>query len=217
VLVNAATETTAWSKSAVPTTGDHYLRYFTLLIYLPTLLGLSLGTFYILNQPSTLAKLREELKSTVTDSSQLPPLATLEQLPYLNATIAETLRHSYGPVSRLPRTHTQDTVQLHSVQKLSSSKAGVKQEEVDYIVPPGYPISMTSVHVHMNPDLFPNPQSFSPERWLDSEGRRRKDLDKYILSFSKGTRQCLGIKYASFLNVQYPYCRQAYDLSGQYY
>jgi cytochrome P450 len=55
---------------------------------------------------------------------------------------------------------------------------------------------MTSVHVHMNPDIFPDPQAFSPERWLDSEGRKRKDLDKYLLSFSKGSRACLGINLA---------------------
>lgn len=152
---------------------------------------LSLATFYLLNQPSTLNKLRDELSSAVKDSTQLPSLATLEQLPYFNATIMETLRHTYGPVSRLPRIHPNDTVQLSSAWKpLAESKA----EPLNYVVPPGYPISMTSVHVHMNPDIFPDPKAFAPERWLDTEGQRRKDLDKYILSFSKGSRQCLGIK-----------------------
>jgi cytochrome P450 len=156
------------------------------VIPLTPFLDLSLATFYLLNQPTTLAKLREELLSIVTSQTHLPSGTTLEQLPYLNATITETLRHSFGPVSRLPRVHTKDAVQLRFAHKA--------EEIVEYIIPPGYPISMTSVHVHMNPNLFPNPQTFSPERWLDKDGRRRKDLDKYILSFSKGSRQCLGIK-----------------------
>jgi len=169
VLVNAATETTTWN--------------------------LSVCIFHILNQPHTLAKLRKELQSAVSGSNDLPALATLEQLPYLNATVAEGLRISYGLASRLPRIRPYDAVQLHSVLK-SSSKAGAKGEEVNYTVPPGYPLSMSAVHIHRNPDLFPDPHSFTPERWLDSEGKRRKDLDKYILSFSKGTRQCLGINLA---------------------
>jgi cytochrome P450 len=129
--------------------------------------------------------------------SQLPTLAVLENLPYLNATITETLRHTYGVVSRLPRIHVDEVVQLRS--KLQGSEE--TGEDIEYVVPPGYPISMTSVHVHMNPSLFPNPQAFEPERWLDAQGRRRKDLDKYILSFSKGSRQCLGMKYV--LSLQF--------------
>jgi cytochrome P450 len=144
----------------------------------------------LLNQPSTLAKLRAELQAVAKDLSILPSIATLEALPYLNATIAETLRHSYGPVSRLPRIHVNDAVKLQSTFKIKSGEI----KHVEYVVPPGYPISMTSVHVHMNPALFPDPTAFKPERWLGLDGKRHHDLDKYILSFSKGTRQCVGIK-----------------------
>jgi cytochrome P450 len=155
---------------------------------------LSVSIFYILNQPETLAKLRKELQSVVGDSKDIPSVTVLEKLPYLNATVAEGLRLSYGIASRLPRIRPNDSVQLRSVLK-TSSKAGKKGQEVSYLVPPGYVLSMSAVHVHKNPDLFPEPDTFAPERWLDSAGKRRKDLDKYILSFSKGTRQCLGIKY----------------------
>ena len=148
---------------------------------------LSLCTFYLINQPQTLARLRKELQSAVTDPSQLPSLTRLEDLPFLYAIIAEILRHTYGLVSRLPRIHTTEAVQLHSQHN------GIA---IDYLVSPGYPISMTSVHVHKNPKIFPDPHAFFPERWLDSKGNRRKDLDKYFLSFSKGTRQCLGINLA---------------------
>jgi len=158
-------------------------------------LDLSVCIFHILDQPHILAKLRKELQSAAGGSIDIPSLATLEQLPYLNATVTEGMRVSYGLASRLPRIRPYDAVQLRSVLK-SSSKAGAKGEEISHLVPPGYVLSMSSVHVHRNPDLFPDPLSFTPERWLDSEGKRRKDLDKYILSFSKGTRQCLGINLA---------------------
>src|ERR1700761_1962703 len=97
--------------------------------------------FHLLNQPETLAKLRKELHSVANGSTEIPPLATLEQLPYLNATVTEGLRISYGLASRLPRIRPNDTLQLRTVLK-STSKGGVKGREVSYIVPAGYPLSM---------------------------------------------------------------------------
>jgi len=44
----------------------------------------------------------------------------------------------------------------------------------------------------MNPTIFPDPETFDPERWLDKEKR----LDRYLVSFGKGSRQCLGINLA---------------------
>jgi len=151
-----------------------------------------LCTFYLFHQPLTLEKLRAELQSAAGGLRNLPDLAVLEALPYLNATIMETLRHSYGPVSRLPRIHTAKSVQLISTYPDGAISGDNKQ--VEYLIPPGYSVSMTSVLVHMNPRLFPDPTAFRPERWLDSNGKRQKNLDKYILSFSKGSRQCVGIK-----------------------
>jgi cytochrome P450 len=50
---------------------------------------------------------------------------------------------------------------------------------------------MTSILMHHNETLFPNSYEFIPERWLGDEGSA---LEKYMVSFSKGSRQCLGIK-----------------------
>ncbi|KAJ0344066.1 hypothetical protein KNSL1_009713 [Colletotrichum chrysophilum] len=55
------------------------------------------------------------------------------------------------------------------------------------------PVSETPYFVLMHPTIFPEPQTFKPERWLEAE-RRGKRLDKYLVSFGKGSRQCLGMK-----------------------
>lgn len=52
---------------------------------------------------------------------------------------------------------------------------------------------MTSLFIHHNEDIFPNSQSFVPERWMDAA--QRKHLEKYLAAFSKGSRQCIGIPY----------------------
>ena len=50
---------------------------------------------------------------------------------------------------------------------------------------------MTSVMVHHDESIFPESTAFKPERWLDNPG-----LDKYLVAFSKGSRQCMGINLA---------------------
>jgi hypothetical protein len=56
------------------------------------------------------------------------------------------------------------------------------------------PVGMTSVHIHQNPDIFPEPMKFKPERWLEKRPQGAPPLDRYLVSFSKGSRQCAGMK-----------------------
>jgi cytochrome P450 len=53
---------------------------------------------------------------------------------------------------------------------------------------------MTAALIHNHPELFPNPEKFHPERWLYEQSSRHHEMDKYILSFFPGSRQCIGIK-----------------------
>jgi cytochrome P450 len=53
---------------------------------------------------------------------------------------------------------------------------------------------MTSSILHHNEAIFPDSHQFIPERWVDPADRRR--LDKYMVAFSRGSRQCAGMKYA---------------------
>ena len=48
-------------------------------------------------------------------------------------------------------------------------------------------------------EIFPAPDSFDPFRWLGPDSTTsgpNGDLDKYMVTFSKGTRQCGGINLA---------------------
>jgi cytochrome P450 len=47
---------------------------------------------------------------------------------------------------------------------------------------------------HTNKDIFPDPWTFNPERWLGAEGKNRQ---KFQLAFGKGHRKCLGINLAN--------------------
>ena len=54
------------------------------------------------------------------------------------------------------------------------------------------PISMTLKDILFDPTIFPDPHTFNPDRWLNAPKR----LDRYLVTFSKGTRSCLGINIA---------------------
>ena len=140
-----------------------------------TTLTLSVATYYILSTPSVFNRIMNDLKDMMPDPTEQRPLADLEQLPYLTAIINETLRIGHGVSHRLERIAPDVALHYH-----------------DWVIPPGTPVSMTSVHIHNNKEIFPEPHLFKPERWLplETEGQR---LQKYLLSFSKGTRNCLGM------------------------
>lgn len=64
--------------------------------------------------------------------------------------------------------------------------------KVEWVIPRGTPMSMTSIIQHTNEGLFPDPKEFVPERWLLEDGRQNYALERHLISFGKGSRACLG-------------------------
>ncbi|KAK0390740.1 hypothetical protein NLU13_0243 [Sarocladium strictum] len=133
--------------------------------------------FYICQVPDTLDKMRHELARIMTIHGGIPDIAELQALPYLSAVIKEGLRLSYGVTTRLPRIAHEDITYK------------------DFVIPAGTPVSQTPYFSLMHPGIFPDPQRFRPERWLEAEEKCQR-LNKYLVSFGKGTRQCVGLNLA---------------------
>src|SRR5436190_21396466 len=53
---------------------------------------------------------------------------------------------------------------------------------------------MTNYWMHMDPDVFPNPDVFDPTRWI-CEPAKLKVMYRYFVPFSKGSRACIGREY----------------------
>lgn len=47
--------------------------------------------------------------------------------------------------------------------------------------------------LNSHPDVFPDPHVYRPERCIEAKARGEY-LDKYLVTFTKGSRACLGIK-----------------------
>lgn len=145
--------------------------------------ALTVMTYHLLSNPEILERLTQELQRTVNDPRRLPSWTVLEKLPYLSAVIQESLRLSYGVSARTARVAThEDLVYQGEVDK----------KPIRYVVPRGYEIGMSAVISHHDENLFHNSHEFRPERWLDPQ--RRRELERGILGFGKGSRACLGMK-----------------------
>ncbi|TEY77397.1 hypothetical protein BOTCAL_0055g00050 [Botryotinia calthae] len=156
---------------------------------------LAVAMFHLLDQPDLLSKLQAEILEVFPDPSAPPSLATLEKLPYLIAVCQEAIRLSMGPVQHLPRF-------AHKPLPYTDPSTGHT-----YTIPAGTPLSCATPIIHYNESLFPSSHSFIPERWLSDPitglppkvtipSGEEKPLAKYLVSFSKGSRQCLGMNLA---------------------
>lgn len=140
-------------------------------------------TYHILSNPEIFENLTIELKEAVPDSQRLPHWSTLEKLPYLSGVVQEGLRLSYGVAGRTARVPTEEDLVY---------RGGRQDKSIRYVIPRGYAIGMSAFVTHHDETLFPESTKFQPERWIDPQNR--KELDRGFLSFSKGSRACLGMK-----------------------
>ncbi|PQE06880.1 Trichodiene oxygenase protein [Rutstroemia sp. NJR-2017a BVV2] len=123
-----------------------------------------------------LQRLRAELR-TLSSSDDLMDLKKLEQLPYLTSIITEALRMSPAIGSRMGRI-VPDKDTLYG----------------DWTIPAGMTVGMTTILMHNDETLYPDPFSFNPDRWMDME--KRKKFGRIYAPFSRGSRMCAGMYLA---------------------
>ena len=120
--------------------------------------------------PNIQDKLFEEIESIDKIDSE-----TINNLHYMEASIMENLR-MYAPVIIQERICKKDT------------------ELKGMLIKRGTMISIPIIAAHMNPDFFPEPEVFKPERFLKEN---QDEITPYtFLAFSGGPRICLGQRFA---------------------
>ncbi|WNG47099.1 cytochrome P450 [Archangium minus] len=155
---------------------DQELRdaLLTLIVagYETSAIGLSFTVERLLAEPRTLARVHEELERVVGDDELGPE--HIERLEYLEAAIKEALR-------------------VRPLVPLISRQLKGPLELTHYTLSAGVTVLPAIVLTHFREDLYPEPERFKPERFLEQKP------DPYAwLPFGGGARRCLGMAFAMY-------------------
>lgn len=140
--------------------------------------GLIYGFQHLADHPRVLATLREEQERVRAGDYEKPiTLEMLEAMPYLRAVVKESMRVK-PPVTMVP----------YKTTKAFPISA-------DYTVPANSMVIPSFYNSLHDPEVFPNPDEFLPERWLDPNGSANQNPRNYLV-FGSGPHKCIGIEYA---------------------
>lgn len=133
-------------------------------------IALAWAVYWVLRDPAVYARLLAELDA----AGERPEPEALAKLPYLDAVCCEALR-LHPIVADVPRTLARPF------------------ELGGYTLPPGMGVVAATALLHVRPDLYPQPQVFRPERFLE-----RKFSPFEYTPFGGGARRCLGAAFAMY-------------------
>ncbi|KAM3507767.1 hypothetical protein MY10362_001569 [Beauveria mimosiformis] len=135
-------------------------------------------TYHALANPEILSRLRTEIRSALEAKGTALEYQEIRALPYLTGVINEALRTSTSVSARLVR---------------YSDVADFQYQQ--FFLPRGTYISISLNDVHMDAAIFPEPEKFNPDRWLNQADYKR--LVKHLQPWGRGSRICLGLELAS--------------------
>lgn len=139
--------------------------------------GLQWSLLYLIKFPDIQAKINQEMGEKI-GSDRLPRFEDKPNMPLTEAFIYEVFRHaSYVPFT-IPHCTTDNSV-LNG-----------------YFIPKDTCIFINQYQVNHDTDLWGDPGSFRPERFLDGSGHLNKDLTEKVMIFGMGKRRCLGDNFA---------------------
>ncbi|CAG9766996.1 unnamed protein product [Ceutorhynchus assimilis] len=121
-------------------------------------------------------KLREEIFEITKKHNNSITYESISEMKYLDMCVTETLR-KYPSVPFLDRV-------TDSTYKIAGT---------DIILDKGIPIYIPLFGVHYNPDIYPDPHKYNPERFRDKSRLNKESLT--YLPFGEGPRICIGIRF----------------------
>ncbi|KAJ5996196.1 hypothetical protein N7522_007856 [Penicillium canescens] len=149
--------------------------------------GLTYLLWQLSRNPDVQNRLRKELLSlnpriSYPKSAGLPSAKAIDNLSLLEAIVTETLR-LHAPIPGIqPRVTPSPPCTL----------AGYGD------IPPNIRVNAQAYSLHRNPEVFPDPESWQPKRWLVEENSAA-ELDerrRWFWAFGSGGRMCVGSNLA---------------------
>ncbi|NXA81921.1 CP3AD protein, partial [Thryothorus ludovicianus] len=142
--------------------------------YEPTGNSLCYLAYELALHPDVQEKVVQEIDTVLPNKAPLTYDAVMK-LEYLDMTVSETLR-MYPLGGRIERTCKRD-VEINGVT-----------------IPKGVVVTIPPYVLHRDPDYWPNPDEFRPERFSKEN---KESIDPYTyLPFGAGPRNCIGMRFA---------------------
>lgn len=135
------------------------------------------------HHPEIQSELREELRSIINPlldadiPTNIPDSQTLERLPLLGAVVKECLRLRNTSPNTDPR-----VTPVHCSCRIGSLEN----------VPPGTRICSFGWCLHRNPNVYADPLTWDPKRWLEGGCDDAAAAKKWFFAFGAGSRKCIG-------------------------
>lgn len=144
--------------------------------------------------PEVQQKIQQEIDNTLANkrsgNCDAIELSDRNQMPYTEAVVMEALRLIASPI--VPHVASQD-----------SSVGG-------YLIEKDSLIFLNNYNLSMSPELWDEPASFKPERFIQNGHIVKPD---HFLPFGAGRRSCMGYKMVQFLSFSViANCMQHFDL-----
>lgn len=139
--------------------------------------GIAFTFYQLAKHPDIQEKLYREIVDILGPDYRTVPLtySALQNFTYLDMVVKESLR-LLPPVSFIGR-RLVDDIEMNGVT-----------------VPAGTDFTIPIYVIHRNPEIYPDPERFDPERFSDENAQRRGPYD--YIPFSVGSRNCIGQRYA---------------------
>ncbi|KAH8389959.1 hypothetical protein KR200_004745, partial [Drosophila serrata] len=124
-------------------------------------------------------RLRDEIKEALVESDGQVTLQMIESLVYMQMILLEVLR-MYPPLPFLDRECTSD--EAYPFAPFNNLR-----------VPKGMPFYIPCYAIHMDPEFFPQPKKFQPERF--SAENRKNHRPYTYMPFGLGPHGCIGERF----------------------
>ncbi|TKY90036.1 hypothetical protein EX895_000034 [Sporisorium graminicola] len=129
---------------------------------------------HLTTHPDKMAKLQAELDRELEHAEEVPLHSDVQELPYLQAVLNESLRYHSTSAIGLPRV----------IPEGGATVCGQR-------FPAGTILSVPAYTLHRDKSVFgEDADEYNPDRWLAPNAKR--DFEKAFIPFSVGPRACVG-------------------------
>ncbi|OCL14764.1 putative cytochrome P450 pisatin demethylase [Glonium stellatum] len=143
-----------------------------------TAIALRAIIYFLIRNPDKMKKLVSQIDKAALSGKLSQPIKYKEaitHLPYLDAVIKEAMR-------------LHPSVGLLLERHVPSGGAKICGQ----YIPGGTVVGINAWVTQHDPTVYPDPEKFIPERWLESSEEQLKQMEQSFFAFGAGSRTCIG-------------------------